>query len=93
MKKYIWFVFYLGIINRNSLQAQCSMRTGSKHISHRQWVFSIPKRLRIYFLFDRSLLSKLSQRHLRDIRAERAVPRPLVIGTERLLRAGSKITW
>lgn len=28
---------------------------------HRQWVFSIPKRLRIYFLFDRKLLSKLSK--------------------------------
>ena len=27
---------------------------------HRQWVFSIPKRLRIYFMFDRSLLTKLS---------------------------------
>ena len=27
---------------------------------HGQWVFSIPKRLRIYFLFDRKLLAKLS---------------------------------
>ncbi len=32
-----------------------------KYVPHRQWVFSIPKRLRIYFMFDRSLLSKLSQ--------------------------------
>ena len=31
-----------------------------KDVPHRQWVFSIPKRLRIYFLFDRKLLSKLS---------------------------------
>ena len=31
-----------------------------KDVAHRQWVFSIPKRLRIYFLFDRKLLSKLS---------------------------------
>jgi len=31
-----------------------------KHVPHRQWVFSIPKRLRIYFMYDRSLLSKLS---------------------------------
>ncbi|WP_321493336.1 transposase [uncultured Desulfobacter sp.] len=29
-------------------------------VPHRQWVFSIPKRLRIYFLFDRKLLAKLS---------------------------------
>ena len=28
---------------------------------HRQWVFSIPNRLRIYFMFDRSLLAKLSR--------------------------------
>jgi hypothetical protein len=28
---------------------------------HRQWVFSVPKRLRIYFLFDRKLLAKLSR--------------------------------
>ncbi len=31
-----------------------------KDVPHRQWVFSIPKRLRIYFLFDRKLLAKLS---------------------------------
>jgi len=31
-----------------------------KDVSHRQWVFSIPKRLRIYFLYDRKLLAKLS---------------------------------
>jgi hypothetical protein len=30
-------------------------------VPHRQWIFSIPKRLRLYFMFDRSLLSKLSQ--------------------------------
>ena len=28
-------------------------------VTHRQWVFSIPKRLGIYFLFDRELLAKL----------------------------------
>ena len=28
---------------------------------HRQWVFSIPKRLRPYFMYDRKLLPKLSQ--------------------------------
>ncbi len=27
----------------------------------RNWVFSIPKRLRIYFLYDRTLLAKLSK--------------------------------
>lgn len=32
-----------------------------KHVPHRQWIFSIPKRLRIYFLFDRKLLTKLSR--------------------------------
>jgi hypothetical protein len=32
-----------------------------KNVPHRQWVFSIPKRLRIYFLYDRKLLSKLSR--------------------------------
>jgi len=32
-----------------------------KYVPHRQWVYSIPKRLRIYFMFDRKLLSKLSQ--------------------------------
>jgi hypothetical protein len=29
-----------------------------KSVPHRQWVFSIPKRLRIYFMYDRKLLSK-----------------------------------
>ncbi|MBN1599992.1 MAG: transposase zinc-binding domain-containing protein [Chitinispirillaceae bacterium] len=28
-------------------------------VPHRQWVFTIPKRLRIFFRFDRSLLGKL----------------------------------
>ena len=32
-----------------------------KYVPHRQWVFSIPKRLRIYFMFDRSLLANLSR--------------------------------
>jgi len=31
-----------------------------KSVPHRQWVLSIPKRLRIYFMYDRSLLAKLS---------------------------------
>ena len=31
-----------------------------KSVPHRQWVLSIPKRLRIYFMYDRTLLSKLS---------------------------------
>jgi hypothetical protein len=31
------------------------------YVPHRQWVFSIPKRLRIYFMMDRRLLPKLSQ--------------------------------
>jgi hypothetical protein len=32
-----------------------------KKVPHRQWVFSIPKRLRIYFMYERRLLAKLSQ--------------------------------
>jgi ribosomal protein S27E len=32
-----------------------------KYVPHRQWVFSIPKRLRIYFMMDRRLLAKLSR--------------------------------
>jgi hypothetical protein len=32
-----------------------------KAVPHRQWVFSIPKRLRVYFMYDRKLLSKLSR--------------------------------
>ena len=30
-------------------------------VPHRQWVFSIPKRLRPFFLYDRSFLGKMSQ--------------------------------
>jgi hypothetical protein len=37
------------------------IRDEPKYVPHRQWVFSIPKRLRIYFMFDRSLLTKLSR--------------------------------
>ncbi|MBT8358850.1 MAG: transposase zinc-binding domain-containing protein, partial [Deltaproteobacteria bacterium] len=32
-----------------------------KYVPHRQWVFSTPKRLRIYFMMNRKLLAKLSQ--------------------------------
>jgi hypothetical protein len=28
---------------------------------YRQWVFSLPKRLRTYFMYDRSFLAKLSK--------------------------------
>ena len=28
-------------------------------VPHRQWVFTIPKRLRVYFRYDRKLLGKL----------------------------------
>jgi len=30
-------------------------------VPHRQWVFTIPRRLRVYFRYDRSLLGKLCQ--------------------------------
>ncbi len=33
-----------------------------KHAPHRQWVFFIPKRLRVYFMTNRRLLAKLCQR-------------------------------
>jgi len=32
-----------------------------KEVPHRHWVFSIPKRLRIFFMYDRKLLAKLSK--------------------------------
>ena len=32
-----------------------------KEVPHRQWVFSIPKRIRIFFMYDRKLLAKLSK--------------------------------
>ncbi len=32
-----------------------------KQVPHRQWVFSLPKRLRIYFMYNRKLLAKLSR--------------------------------
>src|SRR5690554_873771 len=32
-----------------------------KNVSHRQWVFSLPKRLRPYFMYDRKMLAKLSR--------------------------------
>lgn len=32
-----------------------------KYVSHRQWVFSLPKRLRPYFMYDRKMLAKLSR--------------------------------
>jgi hypothetical protein len=32
-----------------------------KDVPYKHWVFSIPKRLRIYFLYDRKLLAKLSK--------------------------------
>ena len=35
---------------------------------HRQFVFTIPKRLRLYFRYDRSLLGKLSQAAWRTVR-------------------------
>ena len=40
---------------------ECLLTNVLKDIPHRQWVFSIPKRLRIYFMFDRKLLTKLSR--------------------------------
>jgi hypothetical protein len=47
-----------------------------KYLPHRQWVFSIPKRLRIYFMYDRRLLAKLSLRawKILKLRLEQAVP-------------------
>ena len=36
-------------------------REGLKKVIHRHFVFTIPKTLRRYFLYDRSLLSELSR--------------------------------
>ncbi len=41
--------------------SECPVGQVLKKVSHRQWVFAIPKRLRIYFIFDRTLLAKLSR--------------------------------
>jgi hypothetical protein len=38
---------------------QAERRSVFADVPHRQWVFTIPKRLRIYFRFDRALLGKL----------------------------------
>ena len=40
---------------------ECLLTNVLKAVPHRQWVFSIPKRLRIYFMYDRKLLAKLSR--------------------------------
>ena len=37
-------------------------------VPHRQWVFTIPKRLRIYFRYDRKLLGKLCRAAWETIR-------------------------
>ena len=37
-------------------------------VPHRQWVFTIPKRLRIYFRFDRSLLGNLCRLAYESVR-------------------------
>ena len=36
-------------------------------VPHRQWVFTIPKRLRVYFRYDRSLLGKLCREAYKTI--------------------------
>ncbi len=47
------------IVNRASHKT--ILKSWSKYtLKVRNWVFSIPKRLRIYFLYDRKLLAKLS---------------------------------
>ena len=38
-------------------------------VSHRQWVFTIPKRLRVYFRYDRKLLGKLCRAAWETLRA------------------------
>lgn len=38
----------------------CCLINISPDVPHRQWVFTIPKRLRPYFMCDRKLLAKLS---------------------------------
>jgi len=38
------------------------------NVSHRQWVFTIPKRFRLYFRYDRSLLGKLCRAAYETVR-------------------------
>lgn len=38
------------------------------NVPHRQWVFTIPKRLRVYFRYDRSLLGKLCHAAYQTVR-------------------------
>jgi hypothetical protein len=57
------------LIHAQAVYAQCSKARLQKcsvfyisdlaNVPHRQWVFTIPKRLRVYFRYDRSLLGKL----------------------------------
>lgn len=42
-----------------SSPTSCITRKVFADVPHRQWVFTNPKRFRIYFRFDRSLLGKL----------------------------------
>jgi hypothetical protein len=37
-------------------------------VEHRQWVFTVPKRLRLFFLHDRRLLGALSRCAWRTVR-------------------------
>jgi hypothetical protein len=37
-------------------------------VAHHQWVFTVPKRLRLFFLYDRSLLGELSRCAWRTVR-------------------------
>jgi hypothetical protein len=39
---------------------ECLLTDVLKKVPHRHWVFSIPKRLRIYFMYDRALLGNLA---------------------------------
>ncbi len=44
------------------------LREGFARVSHQQWVLTIPKRLRIFFRYDRQLLGKLCRLAYETIR-------------------------
>jgi hypothetical protein len=58
MKSFI-LIRPLGDLKRALLLAHRLKDEVFAEVPHRQWVFTIPKRLRIYFRYDRKLLGRL----------------------------------
>jgi len=66
-------------------------------VPHRQWVFAIPKRLRVYFRYDRSLLGKLCHAAWETVRDVYALEVDSDSGVPAMIGAvqsfGSLINW